>query len=110
MEFSIFFFWYFRRKWKYNYIRSNFKFNRGLLWRAGLLELNGASIENLVLDVDISRDESGGTGYIGGLAGEMAGDTIVSRVAVDGAITIDSGSGREYVGGLIGRMFGGSNR
>ncbi len=71
-------------------------------------ELNGASIENLVLDVDISRDESGGTGYIGGLAGEMSGDTIVSRVAVDGAITIDSGSGREYVGGLIGRMSGGS--
>jgi hypothetical protein len=70
----------------------------------------GATITNLLLDVDISRtSETSKNGYVGGLVGE-ASNSIFSRIGVRGNINLvnKKSSGICRAGGIIGYLRAGS--
>lgn len=72
-------------------------------------KLNGATVQNLYIEANISRDDkSGATTCAGALAGEANGGVDISRVSVSGRIIIESFDGFDYVGGLVGRFLGGT--
>lgn len=56
------------------------------------------SISNVAVDVDVSGEDAT---EVGGLAGELAGDAVVTNAQASGSV-----DGEENVGGLVGRSFG----
>lgn len=71
--------------------------------------LNDASVSNILLNVNISRElDRSDIGKVGGLAGKTSGVTNISRVYVSGVINIGNYSGYDFVGGIVGQYLGGT--
>ncbi|MCH5156548.1 MAG: hypothetical protein J1G02_01570 [Clostridiales bacterium] len=70
-------------------------------------QLNGASINDLLINATISSPIKDNTLYVGGLAGSTKGLVTISKVSTSGEITIKDGKGADYIGGIIGQFLGG---
>ncbi len=61
--------------------------------------LNGATVKDVTLEVEVSVTD----GFVGGLAGYVTGKTTVTNVTVEGSVT-----GLTSVGGILGAVFAGT--
>ena len=92
------------------YVQSITSFENN--FRGGLFNtLNGATVSNLKLDVNISKaNQAHQGGRIGGLAGRADNNSTITKISVVGTININNGdnTARTFVGGIVGAIHGGT--